>query len=117
MKLVPASIGALAVTAVAAAAVPPHSGLYGTVMRGPITPVCIAGRPCSAPARNVVLRFTTTAGITITTRTRADGSYRARLRPATYRVSVAAGRISPVLVRVRGARFVRVNFSIDTGIR
>lgn len=117
MKLVAATIGALAVTAVAPAALPPSSGLYGTVMRGPITPVCIAGQPCSAPARDTVLSFTTTAGTTTTTRTRTDGSYRVRLRPAAYRVSVAAGRIAPELVRVRRARFIRVNFSIDTGIR
>lgn len=117
MKLAAATIGALAVTAVAPAAVQPHSGLYGTVKRGPTSPVCIAGQPCSAPARYVSISFTNRAGLTSTAKTDTAGTYRIRLRPATYKVSVSSGRISPTVVRVVRSKMVRVNFSIDTGIR
>jgi hypothetical protein len=116
MKLIAVTLGVLAVTAAAATAVTPASGLYGSVKRGPITPVCIAGKPCSAPARHVVLSFTNEVGTVTTTRTSADGTYRVRLYPATYRVSTSSGRISPSLVHVV-RRLVHVNFRIDTGIR
>lgn len=117
MKLAAATIGALVVTAVAPAAVQPQSGLYGTVKRGPTSPVCIAGKPCSAPARYVSISFTNRAGLTSTAKTDTAGAYRIRLRPATYKVSVSSGRISPTAVRVVRSKMVRVNFSIDTGIR
>jgi hypothetical protein len=117
MKLAATTLGALALTTIASAAVMPRSGLHGTVMRGPISPVCIAGQPCSAPARNVMLSFTGGAGATTTTRTSPDGMYSIRLRPGRYQVSVSAGRIEPTVILVRRALFLRLNFSIDTGIR
>lgn len=117
MKLAAAAAGALVLVAAAPAAVQPRSGLYGTVKRGPTSPVCIAGKPCAAPARYVTLSFTNKAGLTSTAKTDTAGMYRIRLRPATYEVSVSSGRISPTVVRVIRSRMVRVNFSIDTGIR
>ena len=41
----------------AAHAAPGQSGLRGVVMRGPITPVCVAESPCTEPAKNVTLLF------------------------------------------------------------
>jgi hypothetical protein len=93
------------------------SGLYGNVSRGPIAPVCAAEQSCTAPARGVVLRFTR-AGVTTTTRTTADGTYRLRLTPGTYAVAPAAGgRIEPNLVHIRSGHFWHVDLAIDTGIR
>ncbi len=117
MRIAATTIGALALATIASAAVIPRSGLHGTVMRGPISPVCIAGQPCSAPAHNVMLSFTGGARATITTRTSSDGMYTIRLRPGRYQVSVSSGRIEPTVVLVRRAVFLRLNFSIDTGIR
>jgi hypothetical protein len=97
------------------------SGLYGVVMRGPITPVCAAGRPCSKPAAGVA--FTFWRGGTATARVVTDlrGRYRVALRPGTYSVRTAGatliGRgLEPRSVVVPAA-WKRQAFSIDTGIR
>ncbi len=117
MRLTMMAVGAALVVAAAAPASVTKSGVYGKVSRGPITPVCAAGQPCSAPAANVVLRFTR-AGVTTTTRTTSDGNYRVRLAPGTYAVGAATGaRIAPNIVRIRSAHFAHVNLAIDTGIR
>jgi hypothetical protein len=56
--------------------------------------------------------------------TNEKGRYRVRLAAGTYSVRLAKrqrpriGRgLEPVTARVRALRFVRVDFSIDTGIR
>src|ERR1700688_936213 len=97
------------------------SGLYGIVMRGPITPVGAAGRPCAKPAAGVV--FTFWRGGTATARVVTDlrGRYRVALRPGTYSVRAAGatliGRgLEPRSVVVPAA-WKRQAFSIDTGIR
>ena len=105
-----------------AAAATGSSGLRGVVKRGPITPVCVAEQPCDAPAKHVTLLFARSGRIVGRTTTDATGSYRIRLTPGLYRVrlnkSPGIGRgIAPDQVRVRAARYARVNFSIDTGIR
>ena len=96
------------------------SGLHGTVTKGPTTPVCRAGRPCSAPAQ-VTLLFRR-AGHTYRTRSSATGAYRITLAPGTYSVSTLerigiARNIKPRLVHVRRGHDDRLDFSIDTGIR
>jgi len=93
-----------------------RSGLYGTVVRGPITPVCVAGVPCSAPAAGAVLVFTRGAVIDRVT-VGSDGSYRLRLPAGTYAVRSGAKRLAPTLARVYAGRMARLDFSIDTGIR
>jgi hypothetical protein len=98
------------------------SGLYGTVSRGPVTPVCVAGRPCSRPAVGVPLVFVRTGAIAARVVTRTGGAYRLALRPGVYAVRLATptriGRgIEPATVRVTRARWSRQDFSIDTGIR
>lgn len=95
---------------------PLRSGLYGTVMRGPITPVCVAELPCSAPAAGAVLVFTRGAVIDRVT-VASDGSYRLRLPAGTYSVRSGGKRLAPTLARVYAGRMVRLDFSIDTGIR
>ena len=110
----------LAVAPAGAAIVP--SGLRGVVTRGPITPVCAAERPCDAPAKHATLLFSRHGSIVGRTTTDMEGRYRIQLPPGLYQVSrtVASkiGRgLEPDQARVRSGRFVRVDFSIDTGIR
>ena len=93
-----------------------RSGLYGTVMRGPITPVCVAEQPCSAPAAGAVLVFARGAVIDRVT-VASDGSYRLRLPAGTYSVRSGAKKLEPTLARVYLGRMARLDFSIDTGIR
>ena len=97
-------------------------GLRGTVKRGPITPVCVAEQPCSGPAKHVTILFARDGRVAGRTTTDGEGRYRVRLSPGLYRVrlnnSPGIGRgIEPDQVRVRAARYLRVDFSIDTGIR
>jgi hypothetical protein len=98
------------------------SGLRGVVMRGPITPVCVAEEPCTEPAKNVTLLFSRNGRIVGRAVTDSAGRYRLRLPAGVYAVrrpgSVGIGRgIEPDHARVYARRFVRVDFSIDTGIR
>jgi hypothetical protein len=96
-----------------------HSGLYGLVMRGPITPVCAAEQPCDGPAAGVTLQFWSASGRLVGhTVTRSDGSYRIALPAARYTVKAKSGRsLEPDTARVRLLRFRHVDFFIDTGIR
>jgi hypothetical protein len=96
------------------------SGLRGLVTRSPITPVCIEGVPCSAPARNTPLVFVRTAS-RVATRTDGTGHYRVPLAPGWWSVTTPTRHIgsgiSPNRVRVLGSRFRAVDLDIDTGIR
>jgi hypothetical protein len=108
---------ALLFTALALAA---PGGLHGTVLRGPIRPVCQVGVPCTAPTR-ATLAFTR-EGVRRTVRSGTDGRYRIALPSGRYAVSVVPplriGRgIDPRAVTVPAGRFARVDFTIDTGIR
>jgi len=112
---------ALVLVAGAQATVSP-SGLRGVVMRGPISPMCVAEEPCTEPAANVTLLFSRNDRIVGRTVTDSVGRYRLRLPAGVYAVrrpgSVTIGRgMEPDHARVYAGRFVRVNFSIDTGIR
>jgi hypothetical protein len=98
------------------------SGLYGVVTRGPITPVCVAELPCSAPAPNVTLLFSRNDHVVGRVVTDAFGRYRLRLPSGLYIVRRPAAalidrRLDPSRVRVYRGKFGRIDFSIDTGIR
>jgi hypothetical protein len=113
---------AVVVAAAPASAATSGAGLHGVVERGPISPVCVAEQPCTAPAKHVTLLFARGGVIVRRSTTDAAGRYRVRLSPGLYRVrlngSSGIGRgIEPDQVRVRVARDTRVDFSIDTGIR
>ena len=109
----------LAVVASSSGAVP-RSGLYGTVMRGPITPVCLVGVPCEAPAANVILTFSG-ASFVRSTQTDDRGVYRIGLPPGIYSVRTKSKPLGqtprPARVRVRAGHSDRIVFLIDTGIR
>jgi len=106
--------------AAGASAASSSSGLRGTVLRGPIMPVCREGVPCDAPAPGLVLAFSR-AGVVRKTRTDAKGAYRIALPPGAYSVTTSLrlfGRTPrPARVRVRAGHWDRIVFSVDTGIR
>ena len=103
------------------AAAAPVSGLRGTVVIDPSRPVCIEGKPCSAPAPGVVLRFSRNDRVIARATTRADGTYRIVLAPGRYVVSLPVARgprsIAPRTVRVVAGQMIRRDFTIDTGIQ
>jgi hypothetical protein len=113
---------ALALLLPAGAPTATGSGLWGVVRRGPITPVCMEGTPCSEPAPNVTLVFTRNGREAARVITRRDGRYRLALRPGIYGVRTlqkpAIGRgLKPTRAVVPAGRLARVDFTIDTGIR
>ena len=108
--------GLIAAGGAAGSTVP--SGLYGTVTRGPITPVCRVGVPCTAPAANTTLVFSRPGHPQVRVRTHQDGTYRIALPGGTYTVRVATARpLQPGKAWVRSGHYRHVDFSIDTGIR
>jgi hypothetical protein len=124
MKL--GSVLALAVTA-AAVLVPPaatqtSSGLFGRVTRGPLTPVCRVGVPCTGPAPGITLEFRRGGAVAGRTVTNQSGGYRISLVPGVYAVRALRGsnlvlRFQPQQAVVRAQIRRRVDFAIDTGIR
>jgi len=100
----------------------PLTGLTGTVVRGPITPVCRVDVPCDAPFS---AGFTVQRGGRVVAQFRSDaaGQFTVRLDPGAYTVVPDAdaplfmpGRQSePVTVGDTGLTMVRLTF--DTGIR
>ena len=120
MKVLAAGVASALVLAGAASSSTKPSGLYGVVTRGPIAPVCVAGQPCDGPARGVTLVFAR-PGYEKRVTTSKTGSFRIRLAAGRYTVGLgrrqSVGRFDPGTVRVLPARFRRVDFAIDTGIR
>jgi hypothetical protein len=94
--------------------------IHGTVMRGPIAPVCRVGIPCSEPAKHVTLYFTRN-GSARSTVTDNRGRYAMRLPAGVYVVKTNQRPFGttpqPRSVRVRAKTSTRVDFDIDTGIR
>ena len=97
------------------------TGLQGYVKRGPTRPVCRIGVPCDEPARGVKLIFTRSGKVIGRTTTNQKGYYRIALKSGPYSVRTdrrAAEKVpSPSRFTVPSARFKRVVFHIDTGIR
>jgi hypothetical protein len=97
------------------------TGLEGTVLRGPIQPVCRVGEPCDAPfsatfqvwhQQQLVARF----------RSDSTGHYRVTIAPGAYSVVADSGapiwparQAHDVMVGSVGVTHVDLNF--DTGIR
>jgi hypothetical protein len=97
------------------------TGLHGVVTRGPTTPVCQVGKPCSEPAVGAVLVFSRGGRVAARVRTGAGGRYSLRLPAGVYAVRASPpqtiGSLSPRRVRVPTGTSVRRDFAIDTGIR
>ena len=122
MRFTVLSVGLAFLISGSAQAATSPSGLKGSVTRGPITPVCVAEAPCSEPARNVTLVFSRSDHVAGRAVTDTLGRYRVRLPAGLYSVRRSAStgidrKLEPNRVRVYAGRFVRVDFSIDTGIR
>ena len=98
----------------------PSDGLFGTVLRGPIPPVCNAFKPCEVPAPHVTLVFAC-AGRVATTTTDFRGIYMIFLPPGVCMVTTAQksrlGDLWPRWVHIRAGRVDGLNFHIDTGIQ
>jgi hypothetical protein len=100
----------------------PTTGLTGTVVRSPVTPVCSVTVPCSAPF---------SAGFTVDRngtpvahfRSDSDGRFTVTLSPATYHVVpdsdapiiAPTSQVKTVTVQEMGLTSVALEF--DTGIR
>jgi hypothetical protein len=93
-----------------------RSGAFGTVTRGPTSPVCSAEQPCSEPAAGAVLVFSQAGRRVARVVVGSAGGYRIRLAPGLYAVR-AGWRIEPATVRIRPGAMTRIDLSIDTGIR
>src|SRR6476620_11290161 len=103
-------------------------GLYGTVRKGPVSPVCQQGVPCDAPAQ-LTLVFTRTSpdGTFQSTqkwrvRSTEQGKYRIALDPGFYTVrsTIKIGMTKlpkPHAVHVRAGHWDKINIFFDTGIR
>ena len=94
------------------------NGLYGVVTRGPTTPVCQVGVPCSAPYGHSTLVFSRT-GITQRVTTDAKGKYRIGLAPGRWSLRVKDAHFGwkPTTVWVPTGRYAKLNVFVDTGIR
>jgi hypothetical protein len=97
------------------------TGLHGIVTRGPTTPVCQVGTPCSEPAVGAVLVFSRNGRTAARVKAGPGGRYTVRLRAGYYAVRIdppqRIGGLKPQNVRVRAGVNARVDFQIDTGIR
>jgi hypothetical protein len=93
------------------------TGIAGTVRRGPIRPVCIAGLPCDAPAAGVIVEVRSGRAVVARLRTGKAGRFLLYVGPGTYVARIVAKRAAPVVVRVRAGSLTHVALSIDTGIR
>ncbi len=94
-----------------------RTGIAGSVRRGPIRPVCVAGLPCDAPAAGVLVVIDSGRTVFARLRTGRDGTFVVHAPPGSYVVRLVANRAAPVPVRVRAGVLSRLSLSIDTGIR
>jgi hypothetical protein len=118
MRITLAAIGAVCLLGGTAQGSTIKSGLYGKVTRGPITPVCMAEEPCSAPMPGATIVFSRSGREVARTRTTQNGTYRVALTPGTYGVRVLQARpVDPSTTWVPHSRFRHIDFSVDTGIR
>ena len=128
LRIAATAAAALALLTATGAGGATGSGLYGTVRKGPIKPVCEQGVPCDAPAQvTLVFSKTTADGAPLSTqrwRVRSSelGKYRIALEPGYYAVrsSVKIGMTKlprPHALHVRIGRWDRINLFFDTGIR
>jgi hypothetical protein len=96
--------------------------LHGTITRGPTTPVCHVGKPCSEPMAGALLVFTRNGRVAGRARSDAKGHYSVRLWVGTYTVSMdvrpkLGSGIKPQTITLRRAVPTRIDFFVDTGIR
>jgi hypothetical protein len=101
---------------------PSDTGLAGTVVRGPVRPVCQVDVPCDAPFS---ASFTVQQGNRVVAGFRSDsqGHFESRLPPGRY--LVVPGSDAPIMLPTAQAKEVEVGprgltpvlLQFDTGIR
>jgi hypothetical protein len=120
MRFVLAIVIALSLLSSAVASSTARSGLRGLVVRGPISPVCVAEKPCTAPVEHARITFTHRS-VSKSVYTGVDGRYRVLLAPGRYAVKIggttARFGVKPLTAVVFAGRITVRNFTIDTGIR
>jgi hypothetical protein len=97
------------------------SGLYGTVRKGPIRPVCQVGVPCDAPVRGTLV-FSRGGDVVARVRPTLRGRYRVALTPGIYEVRATvkiglSAQPRPRAVHVRAGHWDEIDLFFDTGIR
>ena len=97
------------------------TGLKGYVKRGPTTPVCRVGVPCTEPARGVKMIFSRSGKVAATAVTNEKGWYRVTLRAGRYTVRTnkrgPESTPQPRTATVQASTVRRRDFLLDTGIR
>jgi len=97
------------------------SGIFGTVTAGPTCPVERADSPCPPAPWVGIVRATDDAGHPTDTRTDESGTYTLRLEPGSYEVvAVTDGgppTSQPITIDVQIGNPIRVDLTVDTGIR
>lgn len=98
------------------------TGLTGTVVRGPITPVCTVNTPCTAPF-SAGFSVDRSGTVVAYFRSDGDGHFTVMLAPGLYRVTADAD--APIIapgsqaksVMVQAVGLTNVTLEFDTGIR
>ena len=93
------------------------TGVEGIVLRGPTTPVCLAGSPCSAPAPDITVQALKQGTIVAQTATDSNGRFTIPLAVGDYTIKALGRGTEPRAVNVSASKLVEVGFLIDTGIR
>jgi len=122
MRSMALTLGAAFIAGCSAGQIAPvTTGLTGTITRGPITPVCSVGVPCSAPIAGSfsVMQGTNTVA---TFTSDSAGHFTVMIRPGDYTIVPADASVmgplrqaKPVTVGATGLTTVQIEF--DTGIR
>lgn len=117
-------IGLVAVLgAVGADASPtPSPNVRGTLMRGPVVPVCVEGKACDAPAPGVALVFSRDGAIVKRVTTGLGGRFALRLRAGVYdvrtlRTPSLGNVLRPTRFRVPRLGVATLRLHLDSGIR
>ena len=116
-----ASAAALALLPAAGSGGATGSGLYGTVRKGPIMPVCRIDVPCDGPVYGTLV-FSRSGHVVARIRSTKLGTYRIALAAGFYdvRSTVKIGLTKlpkPHAIHVRPGHWDRINLFFDTGIR
>ena len=117
-------VAAAVLTAAGCGATTPTSttGLTGTVLRGPVAPVCTVNVPCTAPF-SAGFTVNTNGSVVAHFRSDGDGHFTVMVPPAVYQVipDADAPLLEPTLqaktVTVQGAGLTSVTLEFDTGLR
>lgn len=129
LRLLAAAAAAVALLLTGSSSATTGNGLYGTVRKGPVKPVCQQGVACDAPVQATLVFMKTGPDGTIlqpthkwVLRSTEQGTYRVALDAGYYSVRSIV-RIGlrktpkPHEVHVRGGHWDKINFFFDTGLR